>query len=460
MSSCGPIDCTGDGTPVEPTTSSLRKRSATDGSVPDATIALAVTDCDWRPDAGPNRGSGYTGALPIECEGTPRTHPPKKDGDSKNGLLGSNVVVCAPRPFAQDVKEIIARRSTVLSGSVAVVHDAAKKSDFMAELRSLDKSLIFEPMRVVRAAAQTPRKCGAYQWSLCNIRLPATTKTPSNVKVAVLDTGVGLHETMNTATVTRKAITGYHEVDEGNHGTAVAAIIGGQSSTNGWRGVAPGVQLLSVSMMNAAGVGKSSHAAAALEVAIDWKADIINASWTADGDDRCVRMLVERAGKEGRLIIVAAGNDSTNLDDPRSAFPPATYDYDNIIVVAAIDDHNSKTRRSNYGARRVDLFAPGYSAVVPENCPESDPLCTVAGTHTRDRYRLMGGSSLAAAHVTGLAALLWADLGNAGEVRNRILGCTSGVEKRSASQVCSSGRADVARALSDKDCGDLPLRCQ
>jgi subtilisin family serine protease len=100
------------------------------------------------------------------------------------------------------------------------------------------------------------------------------------------------------------------------------------------------------------------------------------------------------AGDAGILFVAAAGNDGDDIDLPTEGEYPAGYNLANIIAVAATDRNDTLASFSNYGVASVDVAAPGVS---------------ILSTTANDGYEFWNGTSMATPHVSGLAALIWAE---------------------------------------------------
>ncbi len=190
------------------------------------------------------------------------------------------------------------------------------------------------------------------------------------------------------------------------HGTHCAGNIAARgNNAKGISGVAPNAQIMALRFIGDEG-GTTAGAIKAIHYAVDNGAKVLSNSWGSEGEDPAddnqgLKDAIKYAQDHDVLFIAAAGNSTINNDtDPKKAFP-ASYDYENIISVAAIDSSDNLGSFSNYGAKSVDIAAPGvkiFSTTVGNNY--SDTVVDLLGAY-------WDGTSMACPHVAGAAALYW-----------------------------------------------------
>ncbi len=169
------------------------------------------------------------------------------------------------------------------------------------------------------------------------------------------------------------------------HGTHIAGIIAAQDNNDiGITGVAPDAKILPLKVFQD-GIAYTSDIINAIEYAERMGVKIVNCSWGSTENNPALKEAIDHSNM---LFVCAAGNSSQNID----VYPiyPASYDNDNIISVAAMNEYGILTGFTNYG-NYVDVAAPGEDIIstVPDN-----------------RYVTTSGTSMAAAFVTGEAALI------------------------------------------------------
>jgi len=188
-------------------------------------------------------------------------------------------------------------------------------------------------------------------------------------------------------------------MDDNNHGTHVAGTIAavGENS-QGITGVNQQAKILACKFLSASGSGTDSGALKCLDYIYNLKMSGINIvvnnnSWGGTGGgSQSVADAIEMHRTAGILFVAAAGNSSVNNDT--GPHYPSSYFKANVISVAATDQNDAKASFSNYGKRSVHVGAPGvniYSSVIGSG------------------YSHFQGTSMAAPHVAGLAALLSAE---------------------------------------------------
>jgi hypothetical protein len=177
--------------------------------------------------------------------------------------------------------------------------------------------------------------------------------------------------------------------DDNGHGTHVAGTIGAVGSNGvGITGVSQRVRLMGLKFIGANGEGTAADALSAILYAAAAGADITNNSYGGDGFSQAMLDAIRTADTDGSLFVAAAGNSSS--DNDAEPVYPAGYDLPNVVSVGASDMNDNLAWFSNYGAASVDLAAPGVS---------------VYSTSPGGGYRFESGTSMAAPHVTGAAAL-------------------------------------------------------
>lgn len=184
--------------------------------------------------------------------------------------------------------------------------------------------------------------------------------------------------------------------DANMHGTHVAGTIAAEkNNTKGIIGVAPGVKVVSLRVLDAQGSGDYAGVMKALQYAIALRRAgvnlrVINLSLGGGDALDAFRQMLFEADNAGILVVAAAGNDK-NDNDANPTYP-ANYDVPNVISVAAIDQKGLLASFSNYGARTVDVAAPGVF---------------IWSTFPFGFYFFLDGTSMAAPHVSGVAALVY-----------------------------------------------------
>jgi serine protease len=303
------------------------------------------------------------------------------------------------------------------------------------EYRGRKDVVYAEPNYVARAFLTPNDPYLNLQWHLDNpvyggihTKSAWDTASGSGVTVAIIDTGIA-YENYNASNGKKyyKApdladtcfVPGYdfvendsHPNDDNSHGTHVAGTVA-QSTNNsvGMAGVAYDSCLMPVKVLNRNGSGTYSAIASGIRFAADNGARVINLSLGGSSSSQTLLDALAYAYAKGVTIVAAAGNDGQG----QVSYPAAHDDY--VIAVGATRFDETKAGYSNYGSS-LDIMAPGGDTSVDQNGDGygDGVLQNTFNPNNKNTsqfgYWFFQGTSMAAPHVAGVAALVLSN-GNA-----------------------------------------------
>jgi subtilisin family serine protease len=275
----------------------------------------------------------------------------------------------------------------------------------------------------------------------------------TGTKVAVLDTGIDTaHADLASQVIEERDFSGSSGTgDKFGHGTHVASITAGTGARSGgkYKGVAPGAKLLNGKVLDDNGFGSDSGIIAGMEWAVAQGADVVNLSLGGTdmpGVDPMEETVNRLSAESDALFVVAAGNDGEfgegTVGSPGSA--------DAALTVGAVDkadqlaDFSSRGPRVGDGGVKPDLTAPG-AAITAAAAAGS----VLEGAYPSDipGYLTIDGTSMAAPHVAGAAAILAQQ--HPDWTGERLKAVLTGSAKPGAysSYQQGTGRTDVVRAM-------------
>ena len=355
--------------------------------------------------------------------------------------------------------------------------DKAASKDFMLQLAADPSVESVEPDAIMTASALSPSDAlYGQQWGFhgangMGVEGAWNANTGAGTIVAVLDTGIVDHPDLNS-----NVSGGYDFISDGEaardgdgrdadpadegdwflagecgssrgsnsswHGSHVAGTVGAVADTEGVVGVAPNTTLQPVRVL-----GKCGGSLSDITDAIIWSsggsvpgvpdntqpADVINMSLGGSGVcGTSYQNAIDQAVANGTTVVVAAGNESQPAANSRPA------NCDNVISVAASDEQGSKASFSNYGSA-VDVTAPGADIISTVDSGTTTP----AGSD----YAAYQGTSMAAPHVAGVAALMIANGTADPAAIEQQLKDTARTLPGTCAEGCGAGLVDAAAAL-------------
>jgi subtilisin family serine protease len=353
------------------------------------------------------RGTSRTATVTVEVVAAPVSAPLPAQATARPPTISGppqpvpNEYVLHYRPgtSAAAVKALVAASGGTIVGQIPELNAVAVRIPLRAAASALGAEpdiLSLEP-NPVRKLAVTPDDPGrSSQWGLNAIHVyNAWDMTLGTGQiVAILDTGSDLDHPDLAAHLQ----SGYDFVDDDAvpapdpaftnqwHGTHVNGIANAVTNNGtGIAGVAWDARTLPVRIVDGEGAS-SFNIADGIVYATDHGARVINLSLGGPGWVKIERDAVNYAAAHGVIVVAAAGNDGDDIP-----FYPASYDH--VISVASTTNTNGRSSFSNYGSY-IDIAAPGSE---------------IYSTLYDNAYGYAYGTSMAAPHLSGVAALVWSE---------------------------------------------------
>ena len=273
------------------------------------------------------------------------------------------------------------------------------------------------------------------EWNVERVGAPAS---GGGVIVAVVDSGVdATHPTFGGRVLPTIDLVDGRGGDPNGHGTHVAGTAGGGASGPSI-GVAPGIRILPVRVLEADGSGTLSTVSEGIRRAADAGASVINLSL---GDDVVIRSItgsglsdaIRYAWSKGAIPVLAAGNDGL----VGGVFGSGYGDLPAVVVTATGPDDRLAGYATTVGSAQWGVAAPGGNG---SGRPGEDVLSAKPG----GGHRLLAGTSMAAPHAAGALAVLRSKGLNPQQAVDRLLATARPIGPRST---YGAGLIDLAAAL-------------
>jgi serine protease len=412
-------------------------------ALPLALLSALAAACHTRP--APIYGDPGEEAVPdqlsVEVRGVRPEH---------RALLESLGAVLDEQVFEEDDEDLLLPRERFAETVFLLQTKGPKESAAALEALRVRPEVVFaEPVVKVHKLSVTPDDpLFGKQWHLRAAGAPAAWEAArgKGVTVAVLDTGVAPLDDFDKARILpgRSFVPGGKRsdaIDDHGHGTHVAGTIA-ESTGNGvgGAGMAPQARILPLKVLGADGSGTSAGIADAIRYAADHGAQVLNLSLGGGARSEAMARAVAYARRKGCLVVCAAGNEGAR----RVSFPAA---YPGAMAVSAVGPQGSIAPYSSFGPE-VAIAAPGGDKSQGE---ESGVLQQTIDESGGAAYRWFQGTSMAAPHVAGAAALVYSlGVNNPSAVQSLLEGAAApgkALGPAPASELYGAGLLDVGGAV-------------
>ena len=312
-------------------------------------------------------------------------------------FVATEVLVALPSNLTQQALDALARRHRLTrleSQAIRLTGSTFHRWQITDQRSVADVVRALEADTGVRAAQPNYRftlqqtqgsAAGDYQYALAKLRLPEAHRlaTGGSVLVAVIDNGIDAAHPELAGVIAGSFDATERPEPPALHGTGMAGTIAAHARLTG---VAPAARILAIRAFTPTGKADESTSLAILR-SIDWAvtngARVINMSFAGPHDPE-LALAVAAAAKKGVVLVAAAGNAGPKSPPLYPAADP------NVIAVTATDPDDKLFVHSSRG-RHVAVAAPGVEILAP----------APSGT-----YQITTGTSVAAAQVSGIVALL------------------------------------------------------
>lgn len=282
----------------------------------------------------------------------------------------------------------------LINGAVVVLSDKASEKALLnlSEIKRIDDDVVVYALDRVsgvgkKGGQNTIQPPQVLTWNIDRVDAEKSfgVNDGEAVKVGIIDTGIDLFHPDLLANIKGGVSTVWYTTsykDDNGHGTHVAGIAAALNNDIGVIGVGPKISLYAIKVLDRRGSGYLSDVIEGIDWAIQNGMRVINMSLGTSSNIQSFYDAVLRAYNAGVVIVAAAGNSGGVVSYPAA--------YPEVVAVSATDENNNITSWSSRGPE-VDLAAPGNN---------------IYSTYKGSSYKTLSGTSMAAPHVSAVAALI------------------------------------------------------